>query len=471
MAGTIVETLSRFSAEATYACLPQAVATESKRVLLDSIGCALGGHSHPKGTIGIDFARQTQGDGDATIIGSNRTSSVFGAAFANAELTSALDFCSVLPPGHVATVVIPIALAHGEHASASGAELLTAVSVGNEISCRIALAMDGLRDIVDGEIVQRPVVGYSSITFGAVATAARLMALDFDVTASALGIAGSTAPVHSQGAWNAHAPSTTIKYMLAGGYAHSALTAAQLALLGHSGDIRILDDPDFGYPKFIGTTRWAPEGITGALGDDWRYPDFQSYKPYPHCRTLHPMIDVVRELTEVHDIKPEEIEHIRAWGESWNRQPTWLNRQINNVTDAQTSMAHGLALAAHRIPPTKRWQDPEVVFDESVLALMDRVTTDVHPEYLDYLAENPASRPARVEISARGTTFAGERRFPRGGPSPDPSTTLETDELIAKFRTNADGVLSASVAEEVIDMILRLEDLDNVSRLTGLLRP
>ncbi len=50
---TIIDTLADFSANTTFEQLPAAVVEESKRILLDSIGCALGGLSHPKGTIGV----------------------------------------------------------------------------------------------------------------------------------------------------------------------------------------------------------------------------------------------------------------------------------------------------------------------------------------------------------------------------------------------------------------------------------
>jgi 2-methylcitrate dehydratase PrpD len=469
---TVVESLAEFAVRTDFSGLIPAVVEETKRVLLDSIGCALAGRDQLKGTAGTAIARLTQGsDGQATVLGSAEPSSVFGAAFANAELISALDYDAILPPGHVAPVVIPVALASGELGAASGPELLTAIAVGHEISCRIGLAMDGLRDIEDGEIVRRPVVGYSCIVFGAAATSAKLRGLEQGPTTSAIGIAGSIAPVHSQGAWSMHTPSTTVKYMVAGTFAQTALTAAYLAEFGHVGDARILDDAEYGFPRFVGSARWDSDGITRSLGADWLFPRMQSYKTYPHCRTLHPMIEAVTALVERHDLKPDEIEQIRALGESWNRQPVWLNRTIENVIDAQTSMAHGVALAAHRTPATKAWQAPDVVFDPSVVALMDKVVTGVHPQYLEYLTEEPASRPARVEIDARGTTFTEERRFARGGPSSDPSTTLSTDELVAKFRSNADGVLPENVADATVATVLGLEDVDDIGALTALLRP
>ena len=469
---TIVEAFADFTCSTKFSSLPPDVIAEAKRVLLDSIGCGLAGKDQLKGIVGREFADLSRGAQDAaTVIGEREHSSVFGAAFANAELISALDFDAILAPGHVAPVVIPVALASGELAGASGKGVLTAIAIGHEISCRIALAMDGLREVENGEILQRPVVGYSCIVFGAAATSTKLMRLPSGPTASAIGIAGSIAPVHSQGAWSMHSPSTTIKYMVAGTYTQSALTAAYMGKFGHRGDLRMLDDTEFGYPRFIGTTRWDHEAITRDLGADWIFPGAQSYKPYPHCRVLHGLIDTVISLVEEHDLKPEEIQQIRAWGESWHRQPVWLNTEIEHVIDAQNSMSHGLALAAHRIPPSKEWQNPDVVFDPSVIELMDRVVTEAHPQYKEYLTEYPSSRPAIIEIDARGTTFTGERLVPKGTPSADPSTTMSTEELVTKFRTNAHGVLSPPAIDAVIAMVLNLETLDDIRELTRLLSP
>jgi 2-methylcitrate dehydratase PrpD len=53
---TIVETLADFTFETDIARLPAEVVEECKRLMVDSVGCALGGLSHPKGQIGVEYA-------------------------------------------------------------------------------------------------------------------------------------------------------------------------------------------------------------------------------------------------------------------------------------------------------------------------------------------------------------------------------------------------------------------------------
>ena len=43
-----------------------------------------------------------------------------------------------------------------------------------------------------------------------------------------------------------------------------------MAELGHSGDLQVLDNREFGYAKFIGTDRWEPDIVGGGwapIGD------------------------------------------------------------------------------------------------------------------------------------------------------------------------------------------------------------
>jgi 2-methylcitrate dehydratase PrpD len=441
-------------------------------VLLDSLGCALAAVDVQKGRQGIEHGRRLgAGAPEATIVGRAAKVSVFGAAFANAELINALDFDAVLAPGHVAPYVLPGALAVAEHRRAPGRELLSAVAAAHEMSFRFGRAMSLNRDVTDGKVATADVLGYASTIFGATAAVARLSGLDEERTADAIAIAGSITPVNSHRAWLEHAPSATIKYLLSGWLAQAALTAVSMAELGHRGDRQILDDARHGYPRFIGTTRWEPSALTDALGADWRFPEEQSYKPYPQVRITHALIDALTEILETGDIAPEEITAIRAWGEGWTMLPTFLNRDIRDVHDAQFSMAHGLAIAAQRRTPGREWQDPDLVFSPAVLALTDRVTVEPHPDFAAAITAHPAARPSRIEVEARGTVFVAERAFVKGSPSPDLATYFTDDELESKFRHNAAAALPAEQADAVVETLGRLDRIDDVSVLMDLLRP
>lgn len=474
MSESHVEKFAAFAANTLVESLPPEVVEDSKRVLLDSIGCGLAAIDIPSGRMGIDYGRVLGGSSvEATILGLRERTSAHGAAFANAELINALDFDAVASPGHVAPYVVPVALALGESLRSSGGQVMSAIAVCHEMSFRFAKAMDQNRDIQDARANTSAVLGYSSTVFGITAAAAMMKAMRQEAVADALGIAGSTTPVNAHRAWLMHAPTTTIKYNLMPGLlALTGMTAAYMAELGHRGDKLILDDAEFGYPRFIGTRRWEPSQLTTGLGSQWRYPAESFFKPYPHCRVPHALLDALIEVIQANDLKPEEIETLNAYGEQWVGQfPTFMNQNIERPYDAQFSFSHGLALAAHLVPPGKEWQDPGVVYSQSVMDLMSRVVWSSHPDWASAVSADPAARPSRIEVVARGTTFVGERSYPKGSPSPDPSSYMTNDELIAKFLHNAEGVISADDAEWVADRVMHLEDVEDVSIVMNRLRP
>ncbi|PKV97237.1 2-methylcitrate dehydratase PrpD [Amycolatopsis echigonensis] len=467
---TIIEQLAAFAAGADARGFPDDVVRESQRILLDSLGCAVASLDDEGAQRGVDYARYLGGStGPASILGTGTKTSVPAAAFANAELINALDQDAVLPPGHVTPYVLPGALATAESLRVSGAKLLEAIAVAHEMSYRIGKATDYLRDIKDGVVTIPDIIGYSSTLFGAAAAVGVVKGFDSETLADALGIMGSTAPTNTQRAWMMHAPATTIKYQLAGGMALSAVTAANLAERGHTGDRQMLDDREYGFPRFIGTSRWEPAPITADLGSQWTFTPFQSFKPYPHCRVMHALFDALTEIVETNDLRPDEIDAITAYGESFVQQPVWVNETIRNPRDAQFSMTHGLALAAHRIAPGKDWQTPEAVLNPSVLDLTKKAEFKAHPDYTEALKNNPAARRSLVEVQARGTTYRGERAYPKGSPSPDPATYMTDDELVAKFRHNVEGVVADPDA--IVQAVFDLRNVEEVSALLNQVKP
>lgn len=469
MTRTFVQHLADFTAATTFDGLPAAVAHECKRLLLDSIGCAVAAIDEHKGRAGIDYGRIVgAGQARATVMGTGEKLSVLGAAFANAELISALDMDAVLPPGHVTPYVMPAALALGESLGSSGKAFIASMAAAHEMSNRFGKVMDNQRRTKDGKVDPLKVFGYSSTIFGATAALGKLGGQSSDTLAHALGIAGAIAPVNSQIAWFEHTPIATIKYLLAGMLAQQALTAMHMAQLGHRGDLQILDDREVGYARFIGTEKWAPEELTDGLGSVWNFPAATSYKPYPHCRIMHGMFDCIVKVVQEQRLRPDEIETMKVYVEGIAERPCWVNRRIERVEDAQFSMAHGIAMAAHGFPLGREWQDPKNVYSPSVMALMDRVTTEVHPDYAKAMAGNAAARPARVEIRARGQTFVETKNYPKGSPSPDPESTMTDAELAAKFRHNCEGVLTAAQADAVIDAVMNLDRVGNIASVMSL---
>src|ERR1700722_5065301 len=100
-----------------------------------------------------------------------------GAAFLTGALAHSLDFDDTHAAGslHPGAPVIPAALAAGEMAGASGADVLAGIIAGHEVTCRVALALPA------GEHYDRGFHPTATCgAFGAAAAAARVFGLDAD---------------------------------------------------------------------------------------------------------------------------------------------------------------------------------------------------------------------------------------------------------------------------------------------------
>src|ERR1700745_4295964 len=94
---TLTQTLADFAVQTRFEDLPQPVVHEAKRLLLDTIGCALGAIDTTSGKIALEYVSMVGGTPHATVVGSDRRSSATAAAYANARLANVLDADDTFP--------------------------------------------------------------------------------------------------------------------------------------------------------------------------------------------------------------------------------------------------------------------------------------------------------------------------------------------------------------------------------------
>ena len=88
---SLTQTLADFTVETRFDDLPRAVVHETKRLLLDTIGCALGAVDTPSGRIALEYVSTLGGAPRASVVGAEQRSSATAAAYANARLANVLD--------------------------------------------------------------------------------------------------------------------------------------------------------------------------------------------------------------------------------------------------------------------------------------------------------------------------------------------------------------------------------------------
>lgn len=284
---SLTKELVGFVTETKFDDLPGKVVHETKRVFLDSIGCAIAAtHSAPtrRGKICTELAHRLGGPPESTILGTSTKVSCINAAFANGELINALDYDALFGV-HIPPFVIPAPLALAESTSASGKDLILSIALGHEVARRLQMATPPPYGPIQsgperGKLVFAPVSGHGTAVFGAVLGAAKILNLSPEKMANAIGIAGYAGPPSIFRKWvDSPPPCRMTKYGPPGFTAEVGVRSALLADMGYSGDTHIFEG-EYCYWRFSGFQEWNTVKVLEGLGSTWKCLEI-SYKRYP----------------------------------------------------------------------------------------------------------------------------------------------------------------------------------------------
>ena len=432
--------------------VPEEVAHETSRIVLDCLGCAVAGLITDAGRIAIDLVKDERGPLMGKVIGAGQAS-IMPAAFANTVLTNALDFDVYGPEGHIAPVAVPAALAVAEAVGASGGELFAGIVAGLEVSGRIGGALR--RPGMEGTRQLSHVRGHGHVVFAATAAAGRLLHLTPEQMHHAFGIAGYSATVPTLRKFFASSNLPMTKYDHIGLMAQNGIQAALLAQRGFTGDLEVLEG-DIGFWRFCGALGCDWDHLTRNLGTHWTISEV-SYKPYPVGLYTGPGIHAVRRLVQENGLRPEEIEGVEVRTTRTGEMPE--RKEISNSLEAWHNSAYTLAAGLFDVRPFRAWQEPQSFQRRDLTDFMERV------EFGKLRDEELASTgnywerwsPARVTIQARGRTFEGADDYLPG---------LDDAALTAKFKENVAGLIPDADAQQLAHLCWDLRSLSNTRELT-----
>ncbi len=475
MQDNITETLAKFVSQVRFEDLPKEVVHETKRITLDIIGCALGSLDLDKGRIALEFARRTGGPKEATILGTGEKVASPIAAFANAELMHTMDYCPILAPGHVTPYVTAAPIALAEVKNASGKALITAIAIAHEVASRVGVSLGPMRA---AEGYPAPSWGLSADTFGAAVGAGKILGFDRVKMADTLGLAGYFAPVPSHTKFLYTPYNGMAKYGPAGWIAQGGVTTAILAEIGYSGDREVLDG-EYGFWMMNGSRKEAVDltKITAGLGKDWMILRV-CYKYWPCCGLFQSPLTAFTKLIDDYNLRPEEIEEIFVRSETFAGFARYRATDIHNQIDAQASMPYNLAVAAHRVKVGPEWQLKSTIENPSIQRLMKKYRWEHYPKteetrYQELVVEGKpyiTRRPSMVQVTARSQVFTQDVEYAKWISAGNPEFRATDEGLADKFRANTEKVLNGAKMEKAIETIFTLEEMDDVSALTKLLR-
>src|SRR3954469_6298025 len=169
---TLVEQLASYATRLRYEDLPPEVVQQAKRLIVDSVGCALGGYASGPAKIAREMAATVTSTQPATVIGSGQRSSLDMATFANGVMLRFLDFndgyTSTGESGHPSDSIAAV-LTVADALGRSGQDVITATVLAYEVFCRVC-----------DEVDLKP-LGFDHVTVGGMAStaaAARLLGLN-----------------------------------------------------------------------------------------------------------------------------------------------------------------------------------------------------------------------------------------------------------------------------------------------------
>lgn len=376
MATGITATVAEWAAGLRASDVPAPVRERARLQVASVLGATFAGARSVVGERVRRAATAWGGPEEATIFPSGPRASIHTACYANAASSVAFDFDDYLFAGHTGHSSVLGSLAFGEARGSSGADVLAAQVVGNEVGGRLGAAL--LFGPHNGQMW-----AYIHALAGACA-AGRFLGLDPERMGHAIGIALAAPPYPLAPAF--FGPDS--KVLIASGPLVDGVRAAELAHAGLSGADDILGDANGILGKL--SERPLDFAFTG-LGSAW-VTESLTYKLYPGCAYIDTPVDAFEhlreEFAEKHgrplaspDIASIHVEAtIFTWGMEMMGAPYRSRERIRSVdVNFSVPLSLGLLVVSGEISPATL--DPAALASarEDILAVADKVTLDHDP--------------------------------------------------------------------------------------------
>jgi 2-methylcitrate dehydratase PrpD len=451
--------LAQYIFETNYDSLPYAVVDITKKTLLDGIGVILGA-----GTLGegcrafVNLAIQGGGKQESTIIGFDTKVPSYMAAFANGSMAHALDFEDAREgaPVHPNAANIPAGLAVAESmGKTSGKELITALTLGSDVACRLGLALK--EDPIEYGWYTPAILG----AFGATTAASKLLKLTPEQMVDAFSLCLCQATCSAE---IVYSPNSVVRAIRDSFAAKAGVLSALLAREG----VRGFNEPiegKAGLFSLYAKGDYDAGILLKDLGTLFESANI-SFKAWPSCRGTHAYIEGALEILKEHNISPADIDNIKVIvGEkSINRrlcEPLERKQRPANAIDAKFSIPFTVATALLHRGVTLNNFTPQALLDADVLSMAEKVTYEI-----DSKADWRDTAQGYIEITLKNKEVKSKKiKFAYG----HPQNPIDTESLTSKFMNCASysvKEISGEKLERVMRMVMGLEGLHDIRELT-----
>jgi 2-methylcitrate dehydratase len=450
---TIASYLSQYTTALTFSDLPSEVVHQAKRLVVDTLGCAIGGYASEPSKIARAIADGVSSRQPASILGSGQQTSLDLATFANGVMIRYLDFNdgytskeSGHPSDAIAAVLSPAEVVHGD-----GKSVLTATVLAYEVFCRLC----------DAVSVRRR--GFDHVTVGVMASTA--------AAAKAIGLA----PEQTDQAFNLSIAANNALYQTRIGdvslwkgcafanASRNAVFAVQLASQGMTGPSPIFEGPG-GFFAAVSGEPFALEPF-GGQGRPFKILDC-TVKRYPlglYSQTVvEAALQARQQLVKVEDIEEVHIQTLQTAvnimaGDAEKWHPT--NRETADHSmpyTAAVALLYGAVEPRHFSP--EYWQDPKL------MNLVQKVKVSVSEEAN---RRAPEAMLSTVEIvTSRDERLKAEVPYHRG----HYKNPMSDQEIEDKFRALAADWLTSRQVDALLDRLWNLEQVRDIGEVIRLVK-
>ncbi|MEA3350101.1 MAG: MmgE/PrpD family protein [Chloroflexota bacterium] len=452
---SISRKMAEFALNLKFEDIPPDAVHEAKRFLLDSVGCALAAINNEDMQAMYRFTEKLGGTPEATVIGNGLRTNAPNSALMNCLLTRALDYNDIYweqDPSHPSDI-IGAALAAAEANGKAGRDALVAILIAYELEMRWCHAADpGIRE-----------VGWHHATltqFVSPLVAGRMYDLDIDQMVAAVGISGSS---HFTLGGVVAGHLTNMKNTADPLAAQAGVIAAMMAREGYEGPVEVMEGKE-GLFEVLNNVEWRPDWLLKDLGEDFMITQC-SYKAFPTEALTHQPISAALQVCREHGIAAEDVAEIivetTTRGADILSDPSKFAPKTKETADHSLPYVIAAAVADGSVLPDS-FSD-EKLKDPRIWDLLSKIKVVADPE-IDALF--PGIKRARVGITtAAGQTHTAQVDHAKGSPQ----NPLSDDDIVAKFRANAGGVLDKKRQDEIIAATWNFEDVIDLGEYMRLL--
>ncbi len=447
---SISKQLAEFALGLQFDQIPPEAVKEAKRFLLDSMGCALAAVNNEDMQAMYRFTEKLGGIPEATVIGNGLQTNAANAALMNCLLTRALDYNDIYweqDPSHPSDI-IGTALATAEANKKNGRDALVAILIAYELEMRWCLAAEpGIRE-----------VGWhhASLTqFVSPLVAGRMYDLDLDQMVAAVGISGSS---HFTLGGVVAGHLTNMKNTADPMAAQAGVYAAMMAKEGYSGPVEVVEGKE-GLIEVLNNVEWRTNELIKGLGKEFIITQC-SYKAFPTEALTHQPISAAIQVCSDHNLEAEDIAEIlvetTARGADILSDPSKYKPETKETADHSLPYVIAAAVADGNVLPDS-FTD-EKLRDPRIWDLLGKIKVVADPE-IDALF--PGVKRARVAV----TTTAGDtHKVQVDHAKGSPQNPMSDDEIISKFKANAEGVITADRQMEIIDKTWTFDEISDLNK-------